>query len=148
MSMYLDRLARVVAPRWSQTVGAGATVALVCNAATTAQELDTTIFQLTPPANTNGVPGDYGRAIVCFQNSDNANAIYIAFGPNNSVVANSAAVGGNAAAIIPPFQDREYEIDPKVDLWFQATTTNGGANTATLRYRITSFPSQGTPGSG
>lgn len=148
MSGVQDRIVRIVAPRWSALVGPGATYQLACNATTTVQELDNGIFQQAPPAGGVGQPGSVGRALMYFQNDDASNTIFINFGPNNSVVANSAQVGANAPWAIYPRTISLFEIDPFVDKFFQATTPNGTANTAVLRYRIGSFPTQGLPASG
>jgi len=137
-----------VPPRWSALQGPGATVQLACNATTTVQELDNSIFQQAPPAGGVGTPGSFGRQVVYFQNDDASNTIFINFGPNNSVVSNSAQAGANAPWAIYPRTVALFELDPFVDKWFQATTPNGSANTAVLRYRIGSFPTQGTPASG
>jgi len=111
-------------------------------------ELDNDIFQFVPPANTPATPGQYGRALVRFQN-DGAVNLYILFGAASTVTANSAAKSGNTQCpFIPPNQERDYEIDPKIDLWISARTANGVAGTTTLRYGIVSFPTQSSPGSG
>lgn len=141
MSMYLDRLARVVPPR------ANSVRNVACNAATAVIELDNDLFQLLAPTNTAPVPGSYGRALLRLQaeNSD----VWVLFGQNNAVVANSAAItGATVCSHIPAGQDREFEVDPLIDKYLSATTINGGTSSANLRYWITSFPTQASPGSG
>jgi hypothetical protein len=143
VSLYLDRLARVVPPRAGATVGAGAPRAVACNAATTSFELDTDIFQLPLQNNASGggVPGSYGRALVRFHAE--SNDLWILFGSSSSVTANSAATSGNTVcAHIPANQDRDFELDPSIDKWCSATTQNGQSYTATLRYQIVSYPTR------
>lgn len=140
--MYLDRLARVCPPRASATFGSGAVRVVACNVATTSVRLDNDILQ-----NSAGNPGSFGRALVRFHAE--GNDLYLNFDTVSTVVANSAAVAGNTRAMrIPAGQERDWELDPSVDIWCQATTINGGALLATLRYQVVSFPTQGLPGSG
>ena len=141
MSMYLDRLARVVPPR------SGNVRAVACNVATAVIELDNDLFQLAAPTNTAPVPGSYGRALLRLQAE--TNDLWVLFGPTNTVSANSAAVAGaGQCSHIPAGQDREFEVDPLVDKFLSATTVSAGSALATLRYWITSFPTQASPGSG
>jgi hypothetical protein len=145
-TMYTDRITRVVPPR-DATVGAGACRALACNAATTSVELDSDIFQMLAPTNTAGVPGSYGRARI--ELHPEGNDVYVLFGGASSVAANSAAVAGNTQCMrCLEGYAYQFELDPNVDKWLSARTINGGSVTATIRYRIISFPSQGSPGSG
>lgn len=139
--MYIDRLARVVPPRQNQCR------VLACNAATTIQQIDNDIFQFTPPANSAGVPGSFGRALMrCHAEG---NDLYILFGSTNAgYTANSASVsaaGANVCDRIPVGQERDFEIDPVVDKFFSCNTINGGALAGTLRYRIVSFPTKDVP---
>lgn len=148
--IYLDRITRIVAPRDGSTGPAGACRAVACNVATTSIELDNDILQLANvseavPATTGVTPGSYGRALVQFMAE--GNNLYLNFGQNASVVANSAATSGNTQAMllvantyVPPF-----EIDPKIDRFVSARTIAGGSLTATLRYRVVSFPTTFTP---
>ena len=151
-SLYLDRFTRVVPPRAGGTPAAGQQPAgfcraVACNNATTSFQLDNDIFQIGPAAGQAGTPGGYGRALVKFHAE--GNDLYINFDTASTVVANSAAVSGNTQCErIPAGQEREYELDPTIDKWCSARTINGQALTATLRYRTTSFPSQGQTGSG
>jgi hypothetical protein len=150
MSIYLDRLTRIVPPRDASPCGNPAapwTRAVACNVSTTSVELDNDVLMMTPPAASPGVPGSYGRALFVCQAE--GGDIYVLFGAASTVVANSAAVSGNTQCWrVPKDQEREFELDPNVDKWLSPRTINGGSVTATLRYRITSFPSQGQPGSG
>jgi len=145
--LYSVRLARVCPPRASVTFGSGAARAVACNNATTSVRLDNDIFQYPTPANTGARPGGVGRAIMrCHAEGGD---IYINFDTVSTVVANSAATSGNTVSDrIPQNQEREYEIDPAIDLWMSPRTINGGAVTATLRYRITSFTTNPQGGSG
>jgi len=140
MGMYLDRPARVVPPRQ----GTGRVIA--CNASTTAVQLDNDIFQFPAPANTVGVPGSVGRALV--QCVADGGDIWVLFGTTNAVAANSAATNAATNTIpdyIPAGKAMIYELDPQVDKWISARTANGGSATATLRYRIISPPSHANP---
>lgn len=129
---------RVVPPR-----GTGAVSncrALACNNATTSQEIDNDIFQITGGTNP---PGSYGEGLMrCHAEG---NDIYIVFSVDGNALANSAATAANGQGCcdrIPAGQDREYLIHPGIDKFFSARTINGGTLTATLRYRITTEPKQ------
>jgi hypothetical protein len=150
VSFYADRFYRQVPPRDGSKGPAGACRTLACNASTAAVELDNDVLQLPyvpqPGAPTGAVaPGTYGRALVhCMAEG---NDLYLNFGQTNAVVANSAATTGNTQALylpkgvwVPPF-----ELDPAIDKWLSARTINGGGLTATLRYRVVSFPERSTP---
>ena len=144
MSLYIERLARVIPPRSGASVGSGAARAIACNASTTSVELDNDIFQFAAVANAAGSPGGFGRASV--QVTADGGDIWVNFGGASTVVANSAAVSGNTVAdYIPAGKAMIYEIDPTIDKWISARTANGSGNTATLRYRIISPPSHTTP---
>jgi hypothetical protein len=151
---YLARLARVVPPRDTGPYGTAGYApaapgrrAIACNVSTTSVELDTDIFQLTPVSGGPATPGSVRDALVRFHAE--GNDLYINFGAASTVVANSAAVSGNTMCDrIPAGQDRDYELNPSIDKWVSARTINGGALTATLRYGIVSFPTEGQPGSG
>lgn len=147
MSIYLDRITRVFPPNAAATVGPGAQRVLACNVGTTVQELDNDIFQLANPSGV-AVPGTVGPALVRFH-AEGAD-IYMNFGANASISANSAATSGanTMCERIPAGQDRDFELSPYVHKFMAAQTQSGQTFTATLRYRIISPPTQTSPASG
>jgi len=148
--LYLARITRIVPPRDGSMGPAGADRAVACNVATTSIELDNDILQLpnksmAVPATTGVTPGSYGRALVHFM-ADGAD-LYLNFGQLASVVANSAATTGNTQAMLLPNKTwiPPFELDPSVDKFVSARTIFGNTLTATLRYRVVSFPTNSSP---
>lgn len=151
MSLYLDRLTRVVPPRAVASLagggGSGAVRVVSATNANAVVQLDNDIFQPPAPGAGAATPGGFGRARVRF--SSDLNNCFINFDTVNTVVANSAALSGNTRAMLVPSGGfLELELDPAVDKWMAYSTINGGALVAFLRYQIISVPTQGLPGSG
>jgi hypothetical protein len=140
-SHILERLARVVPPRLGATPGSTPWLAFACNTATAAQPLANTVFQKSgTDAYGNampGLPGNYGRALLRVQAE--TNDLWLLFGPTSGVQANSAVVGSNASMHLPAGQERDFEVDPSIDLFLSAVTSNGAGLTATCRIGIVSF---------
>ncbi len=136
MSLYLEWLARVLPPRAANPPRVVAVTATSANI-----ELDNDVFQFTSGAA--NAPQSYGAALLRVQAE--ANDVYVLFGGDNTVAANSAATAGaTRCSYLPAGQDREFEINPSVDKWMAFSTKNAGTNTATIRYWIVSVPKSGT----
>ncbi len=148
-SIYTAWITKRLPPRQQ---GASSTVRVVaCNATTTAFELDNDLFQVAPAGSAVGTPGSYGPARLFVQN-DGANNLYVLFGPNNSVAANSAAsnaaTGQTCVCVFPNTISEPFYVEPAIDKFVSLRTPNGSANTTTARLYVLSEPLSWKPGGG
>lgn len=147
-SIYTAWITKRLPPRQQ---GASSTVRVVsCNASTTAFELDNDLFQFTAAGSAVATPGSYGNARLLVQN-DGANNLYVLFGPNNAVAANSAASNaatGTTCILVPPNSEKDFYVEPAIDKFVSLRTPNGSANTTTARLYVLSESLSWKPGGG